>query len=156
MFYDTEVGNISQHEFCNEVRRIASCNVRDEDIVWAWNRLLTVIPNEKKVRLLELHDKGFRLFLLSNTNEMHWNYCAEELFPYKRWIAQDFFDEIYLSYELHKIKPQEDIFATVLADAGIKAEETLFIDDNEANIAAARELGIQTFWNEHPDDWLKI
>ena len=156
LFYDTEVGNISQHEFCNEVRRIASCNVRDEDIVWAWNRLLTVIPNEKKVRLLELHDKGFRLFLLSNTNEMHWNYCAEELFPYKRWIAQDFFDEIYLSYELHKIKPQEDIFATVLADAGIKAEETLFIDDNEANIAAARELGIQTFWNEHPDDWLKI
>jgi putative hydrolase of the HAD superfamily len=156
LFYDTEVGNISQHEFCNEVRRIASCNVRDEDIVWAWNRLLTVIPNEKKVRLLELHDKGFRLFLLSNTNEMHWNYCAEELFPYKRWIAQDFFDEIYLSYELHKIKPQEDIFATVLADAGIKAEETLFIDDNEANIAAARELGIHTFWNEHPDDWLKI
>ena len=156
LFYDTEVGNISQHDFCNEVRRISECSARDEDIVWAWNQLLTVIPDEKKRRLLELHDKGFRLFLLSNTNEMHWTYCAEELFPYKHWIAEDYFEGIYLSYELHKIKPQEDIFRTVLADAGIKAEETLFIDDSKENCDAAHALGIHTFVNEDFDGWLKL
>lgn len=156
LFYDTEVGNISTRTFCHEVRRLCGIKVHDEDIIWAWNRLLTEISDQKKLRLLEWRDKGLRLFLLSNTNEIHWNYCAEELFPYQRWVAEDYFEQIYLSYELHKIKPQHDIFKAVLDDAGLQANQTLFIDDSKDNCRAAEELGLHTFHNARPDDWLRI
>lgn len=154
LFFDTEVGNISQEEFCNEVRRLSKCTASDKDIVWAWNQLLTDIPDNKKQRLLQLHDR-YRLFLLSNTNVMHWNLCADHLFTYKTWGVDDYFDQTFLSYEMHLIKPSEEIFAEVLRQTGIKAAETLFIDDSLENCAAARQLGIQTLHETTGEDWMK-
>ncbi len=153
LFYDTETGNITQEEFCDEARRIASCNASDADIIWAWNQLLTDIPERKKIKLLELRDK-YRLFLLSNTNVMHWTLCEEHLLPYKEWRADDYFEQIFLSYEMHLIKPSDEIFIQVLQQTGIKAEETLFIDDSKANCEAARKLGINTINETSGYDWL--
>ena len=154
LFFDTEVGNISQEEFCDETRRLSKCNASDKDIVWAWNRLLTGIPDYKKERLLQLHDR-YRLFLLSNTNVMHWNLCVDDLFPYKAYGVDDYFDQTFLSYEMHLIKPSEDIFTEVLRQAGIKANETLFIDDSQENCDAARKLGIRVLHETTGDDWIK-
>ena len=72
LFLETELGHIDEGEFCNEVRRIAHTDTPDKDIVWAWNQLLTGIPHEKLLRLARLKQQGYRLFLLSNTNSMHW------------------------------------------------------------------------------------
>ena len=156
LFYEAEIGEISQWEFCDGIRQLSGCEARNEDIIWAWNQLLVSIPEKKKQQLIELKRKGFRLFLLSNTNYIHWQYCAEELFPYKHYIAEDFFEHIYLSFEMHKAKPNTNIFTQVLADAGIEPEETLFIDDNKDNCEAAEKLGIITFQNTEPDLWLQI
>ncbi len=156
LFWDAEVGNINQWEFCDEVRRISGSEARNEDIIWAWNQLLTTIPDEKKQMLIELKKRGLRLFLLSNTNDMHWTYCAEELFPYRNYVAEDYFEHIFLSYEMHKAKPNTDIFEQTLAMAGLEASETLFIDDNKDNCASAEKVGIVTFLNSEPDEWLKI
>ena len=153
LFYNIEIGNISTEDFCNEVRRMTDCQATDEQIVWAWNQLLLDIPDVKKERLLQLRDK-YRLFLLSNTNDMHWSYCVEKLFRYQEWGVTDYFDQTFVSYEMHLAKPYEEIYSEVLRQAGIKAEETLFIDDSKANIEGAHALGIRGFWNEHLDDWL--
>lgn len=155
LFYEAEIGAISQHGFCEEARRLTGATARDEDIVWAWNQLLGEISSQRKQRLWELR-KGFRLFLLSNTNAMHWQYCAEELFPDGLRVAEDYFEHIYLSFRMHLSKPSKDIFTAVLSDAGIEAEETLFIDDSEANCLAAESLGIHTYYNKHIDDWLSL
>ena len=77
LFLETELGRIGEGEFCNEVRRIAHTDTPDKDIVWAWNQLLTGIPHEKLLRLARLKQQGYRLFLLSNTNSMHWNRCRD-------------------------------------------------------------------------------
>ena len=80
LFLETELGRIGEGEFCNEVRRIAHTDTPDKDIVWAWNQLLTGIPHEKLLRLARLKQQGYRLFLLSNTNSMHWNRCRDYFF----------------------------------------------------------------------------
>lgn len=152
LFYDSEIGNISQEEFCVKVCELTGKDIPDENIVWAWNELLTGIDDFKKESLLRLHDK-YRLFLLSNTNVMHWTKCVRDFFPYKDWHVDDYFDKIFLSYEMHVIKPSETIFRRVLEDAKIKAEETLFVDDSESNCRAAHELGISTFLNKNPNDF---
>ena len=65
----------------------------------------------------------------------------------------DYFEQVFLSYEMHLIKPSEEIFKRVLDEAGIMAEQTLFVDDSADNCRAAREVGITTFLNEKPDDF---
>jgi len=55
-----------------------------------------------------------------------------------------YFEKTYYSHLVKMRKPNEDIYNFVLSDAGIEAEETLFIDDNPANIKTAAALGWQT------------
>jgi putative hydrolase of the HAD superfamily len=63
----------------------------------------------------------------------------------------DYFDKIYLSYELHELKPSEAIFRKVIADSGVIPSETLFIDDRRSNLEAAAAFGIATFHFREPE-----
>ena len=108
LFYDIEIGHTTTAEFCREVRSITHTSATDTEIVGAWNALLTTIADEKKQRLLSLR-RDYRVFLLSNTNDMHWRLCADHLFNYGPWRADDMFERIYLSYRLHLAKPDPAI-----------------------------------------------
>ena len=66
---------------------------------------------------------------------------------------EDYFDRIYLSYQMKMAKPEPEIFQAVLADAGLAPDETLFIDDAEANCRAAQALGIHTYTPQAHEDW---
>ena len=155
LFLQSELGYITTEEFCEEVRRITHRNLDDEHIVWAWNELLTGITDERRQAVMEL-SKTYRLFVLSNTNEMHWGkWEASSLLPLKGEVFKDgVFEKCFLSYELHLAKPQREIFEAVLQQADIKADETLFIDDSLKNCQAAEALGIHTYHNERINDWL--
>lgn len=156
LFLQSELGYITTQEFCEEVRRITHRNLDDEHIVWAWNELLTGITDERRQAVMEL-SKTYRLFVLSNTNDMHWKkWEASSLLPLKGEVFKDgVFEKCFLSYELHLAKPQREIFEAVLQQADIKADETLFIDDSLKNCEAAQALGIHTYHNQHINDWLK-
>ena len=159
LFLDAEVGRISTPQFCDEVRRLCRCQTPDADIVWAWNQLLTGIPDAKKQRLVELH-RTHRLFILSNTNWMHWDKCAADFFPYRdpdgHWYTvADYFDRVFLSCSLGLAKPSPDIYRAVLDKAGISAADTLFIDDMEENCRAAARLGIHILHDADGTRWLQ-
>jgi FMN phosphatase YigB (HAD superfamily) len=153
MFSDLEMGRIGASEFCNSVRQTTGCNADDGQICDAWNALLTGIDDKRKSALMELH-RNHRLFLLSNTNIIHWNKCADDYFRYYSYGADDYFDHIFLSYEMHLVKPQRAIFAETLRQAGISAGETLFIDDSEDNCRTAQEMGIKTMHVTYMDEWI--
>ena len=153
LFLDIELGHISTTDFCQQVRSMTGCDVADDRIVWAWNELLVSVDEEKKQRLLQLSYQ-YRLFLLSNTNEMHWLKCRDELLPYCHYDANDYFERIFLSYEMHRKKPDADIFCQTLHEAGIAPEETLFIDDSADNCRTAASLGIKTLHETSGNDWL--
>mgnify|MGYP000164048774 CR=1 FL=1 len=68
-------------------------------------------------------------------------------------VRRTFFEHIYLSYELKMAKPDADIFQKVLDETGILPNETLFIDDSEANCRTAEALGISTYTPKAHEDW---
>jgi HAD superfamily hydrolase (TIGR01509 family) len=57
------------------------------------------------------------------------------------WL--DLFDFKTFSAEVRLIKPDAAIYEHTLRGLGVKPEETLFVDDREINVQAARELGIR-------------
>lgn len=153
LFLDIELGRATTQDFCRKVRSLSHCDVGDEHIIWAWNQLLTSVAPEKKVRLRQLGSR-YRLFLLSNTNEMHWLKCRDELLPCDGCGGADYFERVFLSYEMQKKKPDADIFIQTLHDAGIDAAETLFIDDSADNCRTAAALGIRTLHETTGSNWL--
>ncbi len=143
IFMQQEKGLITSAEFRNGLRDMMGKVVSDNQIDAAWNSLLVDIPKHKLDLLLELRSK-YVVYLLSNTNEIHWRYACR---------VEDYFEKAYLSYEMHMAKPEADIFKAVIEDAGIEPQETLFIDDSELNCKAAQELGISTYTAEAGEDW---
>lgn len=155
LFGQLEEGTISPDHFCREVRRLTGIQVRDEDIWQAWNLFLVDIPAWKLEALIGLR-KHFPIYLLSNTNVIHWQHAVNNLFPHGKWRVEDYFNRIFLSYELHQVKPGADIFHTVIAQSGIRPEETLFIDDAAANCATAASVGLHTYQPQPHEDWRKL
>ena len=147
-----EKGLISDANFRERIRQAIGHPVTDEAIDEAWNSFLDGIPAYKLDFLLELR-KHYKVCLLSNTNAIHWDYACTHDFAQGGRRVEDYFDRIYLSYQLKMIKPDAEIFQAVLADAGLTPEETLFIDDAEANCRTARSLGIHTYTPQAHEDW---
>jgi len=152
LFMQLEMGMITVGQFHTGVRRMSGRLLTDEQIDQAWIAMLDDIPDYKLDLLLELRQK-YNVMLLSNTNEIHWNWAEKVCFTNKGHHASDFFNKIYLSYELNMEKPNADIFEYVLKDAAILPSETLFIDDAQVNCKAAEALGIKTYMPEPREDW---
>ena len=156
LFQDMGIGLLSNREFFDSFRRIANSEATDNQITDAANAMLRYIPDEKKQKLLDLRKAGYRVYLLSNTNDIHWRYCADVLFPMQDYGINDYFDGMFLSQEVHVEKPDDRIFQIVIKETGILPNETLFVDDLEENCLAAKRNGFHTFQNIGFDDWMKI
>ena len=142
-----EQGEISSDDFRREVRKYASEKVSDEEINYAWTSLLVDAPEEKLQLLLDLKKK-YRIFMLSNTNELSFEHCRKSFFSQNGHQIEDYFDKCYLSYTMKMNKPEPDIFEALLKDAGLRAEECLFLDDGIHNIKTASELNFNTEYIE--------
>ncbi len=101
---------------------------------------------DKTFKLIsELREKGYFIGLLSNTNEIHFNYIYKEIDGLKN------FDKVYISYKLHLIKPDKKIFNYVENDLKFNKDEIILIDDSSENIDAAYEYGLNTIKVENND-----
>lgn len=140
-----ETGRISPDEFRNTLRMFFSKPVSDDDIDRAWNALLHKIPAHR-VSLLKKLQSAYTLFLLSNTNQIHYNHYVQDL--QENFGVQDFHDifkTAFFSHEIQLRKPSLDVFTFVLTHAGIRGEETLFIDDTLQHVEAARKAGLKAY-----------
>ena len=152
IFLQQEKGLITPAQFRDGIREMIGKDVADEQIDAAWNSFLIGIPVAKLELLLKLREK-YVVYLLSNTNKIHWDWSCQNAFPYRAFRVEDYFEKIYLSFEMKTAKPDRDIFERVVEDAGIVPQETLFIDDSEANCLMAQELGISTYMPAQGEDW---
>lgn len=144
LFRKIEKGIISPVEFYDGLRVLLKKNIGDNDLEFAWNAMLLDYRKPSLDFLIPLA-KRYRLFLLSNTNKIHYDHFSKTLQEETGYLSlESFFTKTWLSHEIHLRKPDKETYEFVLNDAGIIANETLFIDDSYTNLPAAKELGIQT------------
>lgn len=122
-------------------------------IAEAWNMMLGEYAPYKFRRIRELRERGYRVVMLSNTNDGHWGE-VERLFEATMGEPLSaFFDALYLSYRMHRRKPEPGIFLDVLAAEGADAADCLFFDDSAENCEAARSVGIEAVLMERNARW---
>ena len=155
IFQKFELGEISADEFRASIRENSNVSLTDEEVDSLWNLMLLEIPREKLELILDLRSK-YMVYLLSNTNSIHWDHVCKNAFNYRGFRVNDYFEKTFLSFEMHLAKPDKAIFEKMLEDANLLAEETLFIDDSEANCKAAAEVGIHAHHYHIGDDLSKI
>ena len=143
-----EVGTVSPAEFRNEVRKFSSNHLSDEAIDQAWNTMLGEIPSPR-IDLLKKLKERYRLFLLSNTNEIHYDAYSAYVKSTFDTRLEDFFEKAYYSHQMGLRKPDVQIYNKVLEDSRLDPVETLFIDDYLENVRAATKVGLMGF---HLDD----
>jgi glucose-1-phosphatase len=79
------------------------------------------------------------LACLSNTNSVHWPHVRDTL------RLNGLLHHYYLSHEIGHLKPTRAAFEHVLADLGCPPSCVVFLDDNQLNVEAARDIGIQAY-----------
>lgn len=146
LFDAYEKGQLSSHEFRQEIKKIIGGNYSDAQIDKAWNALLLDIPPQR-LQLLNQVKSKYNTYLLSNTNDIH----IETFNAYLKCTfdipsLQAYFNRLYLSYKVGMRKPDAEIFELVLSENNLLPAETLFIDDSMQHIESAKKLGIQTRW----------
>ena len=140
-----EKGAITSGEFREIIKHNYEKSPTDAAIDETWNALLVGIP-EQRIRLLEDIRNHYRIFLLSNSNEIHYKHY---LLDFKEKSGHhefnDLFEKTYFSFQIHLSKPGKEIFEFVLKDSRLNPAQTLFIDDTIKHIETARDLGINGY-----------
>lgn len=143
MYAGLETGTVTPGFFREAVRELSPMLPSDEVIDKAWNAMLSDFPERRVKTLLELKE-NYRVFLLSNSNEIHFEFYTKR-FKQDYAIEMDsLFEQAYYSFRMNICKPRPEIFQKVLEQSMLLAEETLFIDDTAENLTAASALGILT------------
>lgn len=130
-----QTGKISSIEFYEALKQILDLKMDFEEFARIWNHTFTLTPLIEEAVIENLAGK-FRLLILSDTNELHFEFIRQK-FP----ILQ-YFDEFVLSYKIGAQKPAEEIFRAAIEMANCRAEECFFTDDILTNVEAARKVGI--------------
>jgi putative hydrolase of the HAD superfamily len=129
-----ETGLISSQEFYRSVCAIASLTMTEQEFVSAYTDIFT--PKPATIGLVKRLRGHYRLGLLSNTNEWHFEFGIKPvgLLP--------FFDAVTLSYEARAMKPDPRIYADMLGKLALPAESCVYIDDIQEYVEGGRRVGL--------------
>ena len=156
-FFDLfDRGEIDQNEFLAEASMLFPPSVTQQQIINAWNAMLFDLPAER-FNLLKKLGKKYRLFLMSNTNIIHYleyQKIIKETFGIDK--LDDLFEKAYYSFLVGMRKPEDRFFNLILNDNNLIAGETLFIDDTHTNTDDAEKLGINGYYLKQGEDILNL
>jgi len=127
-------GKISSQEFYEKSTEKFAKKVDYHTFAKLWNEIFT--ENKEMDGLLARLKTHYPLYLISNTNDLHFEYIKKEFHILKH------FKELFPSHLVGHRKPDPKMFEHVLEKIKLKPEETVFIDDMEVFVASARKVGI--------------
>ena len=141
LYLELEQGLITPAQFRDGIREVSGLKLTDEQIDGAWNSMIIDFP-KSRFELLKQLKHNYNIYLLSNTNEIHYNY-------FNKYVSKnlgankldDFFSKCFYSHEMKLRKPDPAIYIQMLETGGMQPSESLYIDDLPENIQAAKELG---------------
>lgn len=143
LIQEFEVGKMEVGEFRQMFCGIFNTAMHETEFDSAWNAMLLDIPGER-LELLRRLKQQYNIYLLSNTNFLHHAFIIEYLRVHHGIENFDaMFHKAYYSHTLGLRKPDEAIYRHVLNENNLNPSETLFFDDNAANIEGAKAVGVQ-------------
>ena len=95
LMVDFERGLISSEQFIAEVMHFCRPGTTEQDVIDVWMAMLDELPQERLQYVDSLRDKGHPVFLLSNGNDLHFNYIN------RRYGLDKHFDGLFLSQKMH-------------------------------------------------------
>jgi putative hydrolase of the HAD superfamily len=134
-----ETGKVTNREFYDEFCRAAGKTGVDRDaldraacdIFWLNVPLVAIVGR--------LNAAGYRLGILSNTNDAHWRYVTGRFVFLKR-----LFHVFAMSFEINVMKPDPRIYVEAARLAGVKPSNVFYTDDRAENVEGARAAGFDT------------
>ena len=140
-FKEYELGKIDDATFIKSIQSLSPKPLTEEEVTNAWNALLLDFPQER-IELLQSLKKKYRLFLLSNTNLIHYRKYQEQIYLQTGGYLEDIFEKTYYSHSVGLSKPDVAIFQLVINENKLDPSETLFVDDTESNMPGAKQAGL--------------
>lgn len=153
IFGQLEEGLINAEDFRRELSVKVGHELTWDECRHAWLGYRKELPKRNILTLKRLRREGYRLILLSNTNPFMMSWAESPEFDGEGHSLTDYFDALYKSYQVRMMKPDDRFFRHVLTQERIFPEETLFVDDGPRNVAAASQIGINTFCPENGANW---
>lgn len=139
-----EQGKISELEFLESFHKFIP-DASLEEIRSAWNTIIGDFPLYR-LEFLQMLSEKYRLFLLTNTDEIH-------ISRFEHMTGMSFytdfyrcFEKVFYSYEMGMRKPDSAIFCSIINKYDLSPKRTLFVDDKKVNTDAAESLGLHV-WN---------
>ena len=131
---DFESGKLSGRDYHRAVMVRLDADVPYEEFSLMYGDIFTGVPGTWEL-LYRLH-RRLPLYLLSDTNEIHFDYVKKTL------PVLSVFDECIVSYEVGVQKPDPRIYEEALRRSGLPADACVFVDDRAINVEGARRVVI--------------
>lgn len=130
-------GEISTKEFFEYLKRYMDDNITLDEFknIYVNNNKFF---NDTIEIIKKLKNLGYKVYLLSNLKEI----------DYEKFIKHfdvSIFDEMFLSFKLGMLKPNDDIYQYVINKLNTKPENIYFFDDNKENVEGAIKNGINAY-----------
>ena len=133
-------GTMTGEEFWHTITAKAGLSLSQATIeeLTHWDARMWMVMNPAMLAWqLALKERGLLTAIVSNMGDTVHREMEREF----DWLAR--FDVLVWSYQLRMVKPDAEIYRFVLRKLGTKTEETLFIDDRQANVDAAIAMGMK-------------
>ncbi|MEO0895971.1 MAG: HAD family phosphatase [Bacteroidota bacterium] len=150
LFKQLDQGKIEIDDLAEGLIEEWNLDVEKEEVKKIWLELLVGLYPNRTASIQEL-SKTYNIALLSNTSKYHFEHYRHECGP-----MFEAMDHLFFSFDIGLTKPDPMIYQMALEKMGWEASETMFLDDSQTNVQAAKALGIQTVWIEKPEVFEEI
>lgn len=140
-------GEITSREFYKYAAESFNAPVKYKDFCRYWNDIFW--ENEGMEDVLKRLKKNYPLYLISNTNKLHFDHIKENFKILRH------FKRTFPSHEVGHRKPDPEIYQKVLKAIKLKPEQTVFVDDIEKFVDGARAVGMYAVQFKTPKQLLR-
>ncbi len=134
----SHMGLVSDDVSIRELLKYCKSNLSIKDFYKIYNDLDATFFSDTLEIIKQLKEKGYKVGLLSNLRLIDYN-------RYNNKIEKIKFDYIFLSYEMKCLKPNDEIYKKVINDCNCNPNDIVFFDDNDKNVIAAKNNGINCY-----------
>ena len=137
--FKEELLNSKQGEFNSQVDKNEE-GIRNESFVTNPKKYKETFPIIQKTLdvILEMKNKGYKLFILSNITKESFEYLKSRI-----EIEKNFNGGVY-SFQEGMRKPSEEFYEVLIKKYNLKKEECIFFDDKQKNVEVGNSLGIKS------------